>query len=444
MISNAPWALSPTHRRCSVRRHSPVRGFHRATFTAQSAPTLLLFLACAGAAWACSSAVVSGSATADGRPLLWKHRDTKDLENDLRYFRGSKHDFIGLVDTKDTSGTQVWMGSNSAGFSILNTNAYNLPKGDYQGKMDLDGVLMKEALGRCATAGEFEVYLAETVGQRGVLANFGVIDAYGAAAYYEVTPFLFEKYDATDPKVAPEGYLLRTNFGYSGKAGEGSGQVRYQTLQSLFFYERQNGPIDVAFLLFDATRCLRNSLLNTDLRDPARSGRICESRYIPFIDYVVRYSSVSSMIVEGVRPGDDPRLTTLWVLPAFQLTSVAAPVWVAAGEPLPAVAVSKGGEPCYIAQKALALKARLFPFPGRDGGNYLDPSALFDGRGGGLLGKLQRHDEATLARVGELLSRWRDKGFDRDAARQIYNWIDEETRSFYEDRIAPAEPLLEF
>ena len=45
---------------------------------------LLLFCLLAGAvlpAWACTSAVVSGKATPDGRPLLWKHRDTDFLKN---------------------------------------------------------------------------------------------------------------------------------------------------------------------------------------------------------------------------------------------------------------------------------------------------------------------------------------------------------------------------
>ena len=55
---------------------------------------LLLFCLLAGAvlpAWACTSAVVSGKATPDGRPLLWKHRDTDFLKNHVEYVCGEKH-----------------------------------------------------------------------------------------------------------------------------------------------------------------------------------------------------------------------------------------------------------------------------------------------------------------------------------------------------------------
>ena len=38
-----------------------------------------------GGASACTTAVVSGKATADGRPLLWKNRDADDLHNQAVY-----------------------------------------------------------------------------------------------------------------------------------------------------------------------------------------------------------------------------------------------------------------------------------------------------------------------------------------------------------------------
>jgi hypothetical protein len=44
---------------------------------------LSVMLACVAVvdAAACTSAIISGSLTADGRPILWKHRDTSDLNN---------------------------------------------------------------------------------------------------------------------------------------------------------------------------------------------------------------------------------------------------------------------------------------------------------------------------------------------------------------------------
>ena len=44
---------------------------------------LILLVLTAECAPACTSAVVSGRATRDGRPILWKQRDTGQLENKL-------------------------------------------------------------------------------------------------------------------------------------------------------------------------------------------------------------------------------------------------------------------------------------------------------------------------------------------------------------------------
>ena len=70
----------------------------------------------------CTSAVISGRATPDGRPLLWKHRDTDFLQNSVKYFKGEKYSFIGIVNSSAKHPTEVWMGTNSAGFSIMTSN----------------------------------------------------------------------------------------------------------------------------------------------------------------------------------------------------------------------------------------------------------------------------------------------------------------------------------
>ena len=49
---------------------------------------LLAAFTLAEPAKACTSAVVSGKATPDGRPLLWKNRDTGYLRNHVAYVKG--------------------------------------------------------------------------------------------------------------------------------------------------------------------------------------------------------------------------------------------------------------------------------------------------------------------------------------------------------------------
>jgi hypothetical protein len=58
--------------------------------------------------WPCTTAVVSGKATNDGRPLLLKNRDADALQNKLVYFSDGKYRFIGLVNSEDKENKEVW------------------------------------------------------------------------------------------------------------------------------------------------------------------------------------------------------------------------------------------------------------------------------------------------------------------------------------------------
>ena len=68
--------------------------------------------------WACSSAVISGKVTPDGRPLLWKNRETGFLRNHMAYVKGEKYDFVADVNSDNfPSLKEAWVGSNTAGYS---------------------------------------------------------------------------------------------------------------------------------------------------------------------------------------------------------------------------------------------------------------------------------------------------------------------------------------
>ncbi|MGB6339490.1 MAG: hypothetical protein WBF32_06915, partial [Candidatus Aminicenantaceae bacterium] len=49
----------------------------------------------------CTVAVVSGKVTPDGRPLLWKNRDTSVLPNKMAFLQGNKYSFIGIIHPLD-------------------------------------------------------------------------------------------------------------------------------------------------------------------------------------------------------------------------------------------------------------------------------------------------------------------------------------------------------
>jgi hypothetical protein len=169
---------------------------------------------------ACTTAVITGKATADGRPLLWKSRDTTGLpRNEVVVYEGERFRVLAVVNAGDRD--EVWMGVNSTGFCIENSLSRDLAvEGKKRGPGN--GAIMKLALETCATVEDFRQLLEQTdeTGRRTV-GNFGVIDAAGGAALFEAGPETFQMFDANDPEVAPRGYIVRANFATTARGVPG-------------------------------------------------------------------------------------------------------------------------------------------------------------------------------------------------------------------------------
>jgi hypothetical protein len=178
-------------------------------------------------AFCCTSVIISGKVRADGKPVMFKHRDTSHLTNDIQWFQGEKYSFIGLVNTDVPLQNEVWAGMNSAGFSIMNTATYDLKDDDVPAeKMDREGFLMYRALEVCATVEDFEHFIDTLSKPMYVEANFGVIDASGGAAYYEIDNWRIRaKYDVNEE---PSGYRVVTNFTWQGRPEDRKGVDRYE------------------------------------------------------------------------------------------------------------------------------------------------------------------------------------------------------------------------
>ena len=73
-----------------------------------------LLLSCVLGALACTSAIVSGRLTANGRPLLWKNRDTDDQNNKVERIAASPggYEYVALFNATDTANANAWMGFN--------------------------------------------------------------------------------------------------------------------------------------------------------------------------------------------------------------------------------------------------------------------------------------------------------------------------------------------
>lgn len=370
----------------------------------------------------CTTAVVSGKATVDGRPLLLKNRDADALQNRLVYFFDGKYNFIGLVNSSDKNNSEVWTGFNSAGFGIMNSASYNLKINDTTKISDLEGKIMKMALEQCKTLTDYEDLLNSLPKPLGVEANFGVIDADGGAAYYEVNNFSFTKYDVNDPAVAPNGYLIRTNFSFAGTENKGYGYIRYETASELFSEKYKDGKISFEFLINDVPRCLIHSFTKTDLSKNLPSET--EKKYVFFRDYIPRYYSSAAIVIQGVEENESVGLTTMWTILGFPLTSIVIPIWLIQDGSLPNVLMADNSGNAPLCNLALQLKDKVFSNQNDASENYLNLSALINKQNTGIRQKIIPVEEEVLDKSKTLLSKWRSEGINQSEVKEFYNWID--------------------
>ncbi len=294
---------------------------------------------------ACTTAVFSGRATDDGRPLLWKNRDTSTTaHNEVVLLEAGKYRALAVVDAGDRK--LVWMGVNSAGFCIENSLSSDLVHVTHSDKSTSNlkklgnGGLMRKALEQCATVADFRKLLLETdqTGRK-THANFGVIDAHGGAAMFEAGPDHFTMFDANSPSDAPEGYIVRSNFATTPKALPAnptadqldkiySGQ-RYLRACSLIDLERQSSADQKLSLEFTLRHLTRDMADDQGEAYPGTINSLDDvlPSIIPTKHTISRTTTVSAAVFHGVRAGEAPELTTMWTMLGDPKFSMAVPCW---------------------------------------------------------------------------------------------------------------------
>ncbi len=383
---------------------------------------------------ACTSAIITGKATADGKPLMWKHRDTSAEQNRLVYSNAGKYPYIGLVNSNDSCNNEVWAGTNSAGFCIMNTASYNIRnKEDETVEKDFEGIVMRMALEYCGSLSDFEHFLDSLARPMKVEANFAVIDAQGGAAYYETNNFGYVKADANDPMQAPHGYLIRTNFSYSGFMDDGMGYIRHETAHYLFSRQRDRSAFTPEWIFATASRSYYHSLLGTDLKDynfdaPGATGYAIDQDYIP------RFSSSASVVFQGVREGELAEHTTMWTALGFPPCSVAVPTWVKGGDALPSMLIKSeesGNAP--LCEKVVALKRQVFPIKRGSGRRYLNWAMLYNPDNSGIMQRLAPVEEALFERTRTTMKQWGDGSWDESTIQRFYSEADRFVMNAYQE-----------
>ena len=326
---------------------------------------------------ACTSAIFTGKCTPDGRPLMWKHRDTGEPNNRVQYFKGDKYTFYALINSPDFFNNEAWTGTNEVGFSIMNTASYNLKDDDVPSKMmDKEGVVMFKALATCRTLKDFEKMLDKYPRPMGVEANFGVIDAEGGAAYYEVNNDSWTKVDVNDPKIAPQGYMVYTNHSNTGRLNEGMGYVRYTNADKIVKEQiARNGAITVQWIMQNLSRTFYHSVLGIDLNKDKELVAKCNGWFMDQ-DFIPRKSSTCSIVVEGVKKGETPKNTIMWTILGYPPVGIAVPLMVANGTDVPAFMTAEGTGNAKMCDWVIEKKKEIFPITRGNGNKYLNYYAI--------------------------------------------------------------------
>lgn len=333
---------------------------------------------------ACTSAIVSGNLTADGRPILWKHRDTSDLNNKIeRIDSAGMIPYVALFNSSDKYCREAWMGMNEAGFAIMNTASYNL-KNDTVTTMDREGLVMAEALRKCRTVDDFAHLLDTLPKPLGVEANFGVIDACGGAAYFETDNWQFKRFDV-------DGYMIRTNYSDSGRKDEGYGYVRRQTAERLlapFLAKRNVSPAVMTEVL---SRSFYHSLIDKDFANDTVD-------WITDNDFIPRRISSASIAVQGVNQPEDASKMMMWTVLGYPPCGVVAPVMI---DSIPAeLRASQPSGNAPACDRANDLKKQVFSFTIDNGKNYINRAVLFDDGNGGINQRCHQESMRVYSKYG--------------------------------------------
>lgn len=338
---------------------------------------------------ACTSAIVSAKANPYGRPMLWKHRDTSTIDNKVEYVaaKNGDHAYVALFNAADRRLEQAWTGMNDAGFAIMNTASYNLKDDKVSArKMDRDGYVMTIALRTCRTVDDFARLLETLPRPMGVEANFGVIDATGNGAFFETNNHSFTRFNLSD---ASDGLLVRTNYSHSGRPGEGYGFIREENAEHLLRPYAKRGEITPELLTETASRSYWHSLMGRDFALPDSS-----ERWVVDQDFIPRYKSTATIVIEGCRPLDDAAEATpsfvadqylMWTGLGFPPCAEIVPVWCRPDGVDPELRGTARNGHSPMGDKVKARRAEVFPLKKGSGDRYVDMHRLVNREGTGYL-----------------------------------------------------------
>ena len=378
--------------------------------------------------YACTSMIVSGKVSADGRPFIFKNRDATKTDVVIVSYKGDKYRYVAITNAGDLRIQRVSSGYNETGFSIINTVAH---LSDDKKEVSNNTKIMRRALEICKTLKDFETLLDTLPRPLHIDSNYGVMDAEGGVAYYEVVNNKYVKYDANDPEIAPDGYLIRTNFGVSGDKKSGGGYERYTALEMYVEGIKRDGKIRSEDVIRGATRFLTHGGTKVNLYnyEPENGGLPV---FVDFKDFIPRRVTVDAQLIQGVKNEEDPLETTAWTMCGFPLTTVCMPIWLTSDGQLPKIVSRNNNGHSMICDAGLELKKRLFPNNKKRKKNDINIAQLINKSGTGILQKIKPIEDNVFLRAREVQASVRKEGIKTRKVADFYSWADQYVATEYE------------
>ena len=380
---------------------------------------------------ACTTVIVSGKMTQDGRPLMFKTADgsVENLRtNTYIYNHSGKYAYIGCARLNFPEMNSIFYGQNEKGFAMVNNTAKDLDapiSGTYT-----YGNIIRIALENCATVDDFEALL-RTLSPFAYGSNYGCIDAEGNAAYFECGANGYRKFDVNDPSVAPKGYLVRSNYAISGDINKGTGVARYRKATDLMERTLSNGKATWQQLLTFGS-CLEHGLTGDNLYDRIPKDENTET-IVHFTDYIPRYTTGGMVVIQGVRKNENPLLTTSWLAMGNPLTTVVIPLWITPDGQLPASVGRNEQGRCTIGDWSMTLKDYIWAYKGGECYNYLALNRLINRQQTGILQQVRVMEKPILDKGEQLLEQFRKKGTITGDYKSYYEWVDAYIQKEYTD-----------
>ncbi|MGY5859507.1 MAG: carcinine hydrolase/isopenicillin-N N-acyltransferase family protein [Candidatus Thorarchaeota archaeon] len=295
----------------------------------------------------CSSVIVTGNASKDGRAILMKNRDwSLDPLNCPFYVPATSGHFAYVGVNTNT------MGINERGLAVMNTAMPELEPEPGLGNLDLNQRILEEyeSVDEVATAlNDSRSLIGPTYrGLFGTVATcVGIVDRFGAGAFFEISNT--EAY----VQYIVDGYDSRANHAriFPGHASGPSGRDHY-LLNTLDEVYAKNGVISWEDIMQNASRYVRNKELGSS--SFSIDGEVCNT------------ATVAAMVAVSGDARYDGQLNIMWS--AYGLTplvGVFVPSMVVAGETPDSVASLCS----YTSQKYASAQVQNIPV-------LLDPSRV--------------------------------------------------------------------